>query len=116
VSSQPAYHLLLDPEEVPLVTRALDLMAKDAAHEPDIRGLARAVLSRIAGGRPASGSQIGGEVLSLPLAAPEMKIVYTSVHLLLDDLQREEADEMEILHHILDKLPDEHAIRAIALE
>jgi hypothetical protein len=116
VSSQPAYHLLLDPEEVPVVRQALDLMVEDAAHEGDIRGLARGVLSRLPSGTPGSGSQVGEEPASIPLTAPEMKIVHTSVHLLLDDLQREQAAEMEILHHILDKLPDEHAIRAIALE
>jgi hypothetical protein len=116
VSSQPAYHLLLDPEEVPLVRRALDLTIKDATQEADIRGLARGALSRLPAATAGSDSPVSGEVVSLPLAAPEMKIVHTSVHLLLDDLQREEANEMEILHHILDKLPDEHAIRAIALE
>ena len=45
-----------------------------------------------------------------------MKIVHTAVHLLRDDLQREQADELHILQRILEKLPDEHAIRAISLD
>ena len=38
-----------------------------------------------------------------------MKITHSAVQLLLNDLQREQADEREILRAILDKLPDEHA-------
>ncbi len=45
-----------------------------------------------------------------------MKITHTAVKLLLDDLQREQADEREILRAILDKLPDEHTMRAITLQ
>jgi hypothetical protein len=44
-----------------------------------------------------------------------MKITHSAVRLLLNDLQREQADERLVLHSILDKLPDEHAIRAIQL-
>jgi hypothetical protein len=35
---------------------------------------------------------------------------------LLNDLQREQDAERQILWHIVEKLPDEHAIRAIVLE
>ena len=35
--------------------------------------------------------------------------------LLLNDLQREQAEERDTLRSILDKLPDEHTMRAIAL-
>jgi hypothetical protein len=37
------------------------------------------------------------------------------VRLLLNDLQREQADERELLRRILDKLPDEHTMRAIVI-
>jgi hypothetical protein len=122
-SAVPAYHLLLDPEEVPVLRTALDLFIADASHGSHLRPLARAVLSRLPDDAE-SGAQAGGGVppdgtewpLSIPLAPGEMKIVHTSVHLLLDDLQREQADELHVLHQILDKLPDEHAIRAIVIE
>ena len=40
----------------------------------------------------------------------------SALRLLLNDLQREQADEREVLRGILDKLPDEHTMRAIELE
>ena len=52
----------------------------------------------------------------MPLTAPQMKITHTAVRLLLDDLQREQDDERQVLWQILEKLPDEHAIRAIELD
>jgi hypothetical protein len=45
-----------------------------------------------------------------------MKITYTAVRLLLNDLQREQDAERQILWRIVEKLPDQHAIRAIVLE
>jgi hypothetical protein len=45
-----------------------------------------------------------------------MKITHTAVKLLLDDLQRGQDDERQVLWRILQKLPDEHAIRAIVIE
>jgi hypothetical protein len=38
------------------------------------------------------------------------------VRLLLSDLQREQAAERKTLRAILDKLPDEHSMRAISLD
>jgi hypothetical protein len=108
--SEPAYHLLLDLEEVPVTASALRLLISDEAHEPDIRRLAREVLAGLE--EPADERGI----LTLALEAQQMKITHTAVHLLLDDLQREQAAEREILHHILDKLPDEHTMRAIRLD
>jgi hypothetical protein len=108
--SEPAFHLLLDPDEVPVAASALRLLIVDEAHQPDIRRLARGVLARIDLGPEAQ------DVLRLPLSAPEMKITYTAVRLLLNDLQREQDAERQILWHIVEKLPDEHAIRAIVLE
>jgi hypothetical protein len=107
--SEPAFHLFLDPDELPVAAGALRLLIVDEAHQPDIRRLARGVLQRI-------DAEFEGEALRLPLSAPEMKITYTAVRLLLNDLQREQDAERQILWRIVAKLPDEHAIRAIALE
>jgi len=52
----------------------------------------------------------------VPLSPAQMKITHAAVRLLLNDLQRGQASEREILRAILDKLPDEHAIRAIELD
>jgi hypothetical protein len=38
------------------------------------------------------------------------------VKLLLNDLQRGQAPEREVLRQILEKLPDEHTMRAIEVE
>jgi hypothetical protein len=118
--SEPAYHLLLADDEVQPTRTALELLISDVAHDHQIRELARAVIARLpdtaglrAKGRAASP---GEDVTSIPLQPAEMKILHTAVHLLLDDLQREQADEMHVLHRIIDKLPDEHAIRAISLD
>jgi hypothetical protein len=107
--SEPAFHLFLDPDELPVAAGALRLLIVDEAHQPHIRRLARGVLQRI-------DAEFEGEALRLPLSAPEMKITYTAVRLLLNDLQREQDAERQILWRIVAKLPDEHAIRAIALE
>jgi len=55
-------------------------------------------------------------VLTVSLHAQQMKITYSAVKLLLNDLQRGQSDEREVLRAILDKLPDEHSMRAITLE
>jgi hypothetical protein len=107
--SEPAFHLFLDPDELPVTASALRLLIVDEAHQPDIRRLARGVLQRI-------DAEFEGEALRLPLSAPEMKITYTAVRLLLNDLQREQDAERQILWRVVEKLPDEHAIRAIVLE
>jgi hypothetical protein len=44
-----------------------------------------------------------------------MKITHGAVRLLLNDLQREQASERDLLRGILEKLPDEHTMRAIEL-
>ena len=54
-------------------------------------------------------------VLSVALTPRQLKITHTAVRLLLNDLQRGQADERLVLHSILGKLPDEHTIRAIQL-
>lgn len=105
-----AYHLHLDREEAPLVAAALRLLISDEAHEPLIRSIARNVLTKCSE-RPAESG-----ILVVALTAQEMKLAHTAVKLLLDDLQRGQSEERHVLARILDKLPDEHAIRAIVIE
>jgi hypothetical protein len=105
----PAYHLLLDRGEVAVTASALRLLIADEAHEPQIRRLAREVLAGLDGLPDERG------VLTLELRAGQMKITHAAVRLLLNDLQREQASEREVLRGILGKLPDEHSMRAIEL-
>jgi hypothetical protein len=51
----------------------------------------------------------------LDLTPSELKITYTALHSLLDDLGHDEADVKAIVRRVIDKLPDEHSIRAIHL-
>ena len=92
-----------------MTASALRLLISDEAHQPEIRGLARDVLAEL----EAEPDEFG--VLSVALTPGQLKITHTAVHLLLDDLQRGQNDERQLLHSILGKLPDEHAIRAIQL-
>jgi hypothetical protein len=106
---EPPYHLLLDLDEVPVAASALRLLISDEAHEPQIRGLARGVLEAL--------EQLPNErgVLTVSLAPEQMKITHSAVRLLLNDLQREQASERDLLRQILAKLPDEHTMRAIVI-
>jgi len=108
--SEEAYHLFLDPDEIPVAASALRLLISDEAHEPLIRGLAREVIASLQATPDAHGK------LTMGLSPGQMKITHTAVKLLLDDLQRGQAEERAILRRVLDKLPDEHTMRAIALE
>ena len=94
---------------MPVTASALRLLISDEAHQPEIRKLAREVLAEL----EADPDEFG--VLSVALTPGQLKITHTAVHLLLDDLQRGQNDERQVLHSILGKLPDEHAIRAIQL-
>ncbi len=106
---EPGYHLFLDPEEVPVTASALRLLISDEAHQPEIRRLAREVLAELEAEPDAHGR------LTVSLTPEQMKITHSSVKLLLDDSQREQASVRNILRAILDKLPDEHTMRAIVL-
>lgn len=106
---EPAYHLFLDGEEIPVCASALRLLISGEAHEPQIRQLARAVLENLDEEPDERGK------LTVALSPEQMKIAHTAVKLLLDDLQRGQAKEREVLRSVLDKLPDEHTIRAIML-
>jgi hypothetical protein len=45
-----------------------------------------------------------------------MKITHTALKSLLDDFGHEEHDVHRVIHEVLEKLPDEHSIRAISLD
>lgn len=109
-SAEMAYHLRLEGEEPAVAASALRLLISGEAHEPEIRKIARAVLAETEREPPA------GQPLVIALTPPGMKITHTAVKLLLDDLRRGQADEQRVLRQILDKLPDEHAIRAIVIQ
>jgi hypothetical protein len=106
---EPDYHLLLEAGEVPVAASALRLLISDEAHEPLIRGLAREVIE----GLEAAPDDRGR--LTLTLSPEQMKIIHSATRLLLNDLQRGQAEERETLRSILEKLPDEHVMRAIQL-
>jgi hypothetical protein len=108
--AEPPYHLFLDPDEVAVAGSALRLLISDEAHEPHIRRLAREVIALL----QATPEEAGR--LTVPLLPQQMKITHSAVKLLLDDLQRHQASEREILRRILDKLPDEHTMRAIRVQ
>jgi hypothetical protein len=107
---EPPYHLFLDADEVPVAASALRLLISDEAHEPEIRRLAREVIAGLEQPPDAQG------VLTVTLAPQQMKITHSAVRLLLNDLRREQEGEREVLRTILEKLPDEHTMRAIVLE
>lgn len=114
-----AYHLLLDPPEAAIAVRALHLLISDEAHEPDIRAYAREAIAAVescAGAAQGIGeTEVGATTATVPLTAKQMKILHTAVRLLLLDTQRDQESERQLLHSILEKLPDEHSLRAIEL-
>jgi hypothetical protein len=104
------YHLFLSIAEVPVAASALRLLISDEAHEPQIRQLAREVIAALDSPADERG------LLTVSLSPQQMKITHSAVRLLLNDLQREQEPERETLRSILDKLPDEHTMRAIVLK
>lgn len=108
--SEPPFHLLLEVDEIGVTAKALGLLISDEAHEPQIRALARDVLERLDGAPDEHG------IVSVELGSRQMKITHTALRSLYRDLGREEADEVQRLRAILDKLPDEHTMRAITLD
>ena len=58
----------------------------------------------------------GETAYRLELTAAQLKITYTALKSLLDDFGHDEHDVAQVVHDVLDKLPDEHAIRAIDLK
>jgi hypothetical protein len=52
----------------------------------------------------------------LELTPPQLKITHTALRSLLDDFGHDQSAVRRVVHEVLEKLPDEHAIRAIRLE
>lgn len=52
----------------------------------------------------------------LELTPAQLKVTHTALKIFHDDLGHEERDVQAIVAEVLDKLPDEHAIRAIDLD
>jgi hypothetical protein len=52
----------------------------------------------------------------LELTPAQLKITHTALRSLLDDFGHDEPEVLEVIHEVLAKLPDEHAIRAIELD
>jgi len=52
----------------------------------------------------------------LELTPAQLKITHTALRSLLDDFGHDEPEVLRIIHEVLEKLPDEHAIRAIQLD
>ncbi len=51
----------------------------------------------------------------LDLTPAQLKITWTALRSFLDDFGHDERDVHEVTREVLDKLPDEHSIRAIDL-
>ncbi len=51
----------------------------------------------------------------LELTPEQLKITHTALRSLLDDFGHDQPEIHRIIHALLDKLPDEHAIRAIRI-
>jgi hypothetical protein len=52
----------------------------------------------------------------LELTPAQLKLTHTALRSLLDDFGHEQSDVHAVIREILEKLPDEHAIRAIRLD
>ncbi len=52
----------------------------------------------------------------IELTPAQLKITHTALKSLLDDFGHDQHDVIRLIHEVLEKLPDEHSIRAIALD
>lgn len=52
----------------------------------------------------------------LELTPAQLKLTHTALKSLLDDFGHDEGDIAGIVHQVLEKLPDEHSIRAIDVD
>jgi hypothetical protein len=52
----------------------------------------------------------------LELSAQQLKVTHTALKSLLDDFGHDEGQVARLVREVLDKLPDEHSIRAINLD
>jgi hypothetical protein len=60
--------------------------------------------------------QPGEIAFRLDLTAAELKVTHTALKSLLDDYGHDEQDVIKLIQEVLEKLPDEHSIRAIDLQ
>jgi hypothetical protein len=60
--------------------------------------------------------QPGEIAFHFELTAAELKVTHTALRSLLDDYGHDEQDVIGVIRQVLDKLPDEHSIRAIDLK
>ena len=64
-----------------------------------------------------NGEPAEGDVnFHLELTPPQLKVTHTALRSLLDDFGHDEKLVNQVIHEVLDKLPDEHSIRAIRLD
>ncbi len=49
----------------------------------------------------------------LELTPAQLKITWTALHSMLDDFGHDQPDVHRVLREVLEKLPDEHAVRSI---
>jgi hypothetical protein len=66
--------------------------------------------------KPATGQSSEEVRYHLELNPAQLKITHTALKSLLDDFGHEEHDVAAVIQQVLDKLPDEHSIRAIVLD
>jgi hypothetical protein len=52
----------------------------------------------------------------LELTPAQLKVTWTALRIFFDDLGHDEHDVKDVVASVLDKLPDEHSIRAISLD
>ena len=52
----------------------------------------------------------------LELTPAQLKITHTALRSLLDDFGHDQPEVHRVIHEVLEKLPDQHAIRAIQLD
>jgi hypothetical protein len=63
-----------------------------------------------------AGEAAGSFHYHLELTPAQLKITHTALRSLLDDFGHEQHDVNAVIHEVLEKLPDEHSIRAIVLD
>src|SRR3954453_15207117 len=105
--SHPTFPLIVHDDERATLRTALEVYRGDFGHEEHrIVALVDDILARV----PAD------EHPPLDLDAAAMKVTHGAPHSLLEDSQREQAQERRHLRDLLDRMPGEPDIRAIDLD
>jgi hypothetical protein len=108
---ETAFRLDLDAAQRKVTRTALRSLRDNFGHdEHDVQGVIRAVLDKLPEEADADES-----VRWLDLTPAQLKVTYTALKSLLDDFGHDERDVRRAIRQVLDKLPDEHAIRSIDL-